>query len=359
MWKENELKGKGMVYNTPFRKMSTENPNWWSRDALEGFMPWQSPYISMDANPINLIDPLGLKTTKTKDNPGNEPDEYMTDEVAVTAERTGEKKKEPRETPISLPQKADDSDGSSRSASLGQAISNGSVSDEDMTAIANHWINNHTQDVTVKPTMLYPRQPGIDYNPIGTNPFVDGFIYPSLAFTTKVGIMFATGGIGNMFLPDMYGEDAAFKPVEMVYDIASLKFIFVGGIKYMVRESGEVLAQHGDELVEITDDAVKEAVMKLIAKKADDAANILKPLGLGSTGRTVANNLTEQLAMKEIMSNPSAGRTLIKKMKDASGRWNGWSKMSNKTAHGVEIHYNALWENGVIKAIDDFKFIGN
>lgn len=84
----------------------------------------------------------------------------------------------------------------------------------------------------------------------------------------------------------------------------------------------------------------------------------LKPLGLGSTGRTVATNLTEQLAMKEIMSNPTAGKTIINTMKDASGRWNGWSKMSNRTAHGVEIHYNALWENGVIKSIDDFKFIG-
>ena len=45
--------------------------------------------------------------------------------------------------------------------------------------------------------------------------------------------------------------------------------------------------------------------------------------------------------MKEIMSNPTAGKTLINTMKDASGRWNGWSKMSNRTAHGVEIHYNA------------------
>ena len=81
-------------------------------------------------------------------------------------------------------------------------------------------------------------------------------------------------------------------------------------------------------------------------------------MGLGSTGRTTAANLTEQLAMKEIMSNPSSGKTLINKMKDASGRWDGWSKMSNRTAHGVEIHYNALWENGVIKSIDDFKFIG-
>lgn len=92
-------------------------------------------------------------------------------------------------------------------------------------------------------------------------------------------------------------------------------------------------------------------------KVGKTSTNLLKPLGLGSTGRTAAANLTEQLAMKEIISNPSSGKVLIQKMEDASGRWSGWSKMSNKTAHGVEIHYNALWENGVIKAIDDFKFI--
>ena len=84
-------------------------------------------------------------------------------------------------------------------------------------------------------------------------------------------------------------------------------------------------------------------------------AKVLKPLGLGSTGRTVANNLTEQLAMKEIMSNPTVGKILKKSLSDT--RWKGWAKMSNKTAHGVEIHYNALWKNGVIKAVDDFKFI--
>jgi RHS repeat-associated protein len=86
------------------------------------------------------------------------------------------------------------------------------------------------------------------------------------------------------------------------------------------------------------------------------AMGVLKPLGLGSTGRIAAANLTEQLAMEEIISNPSSGKVLIQTMKDASGRWSGWSKMSNRTAHGVEIHYNALWENGVLKAIDDFKF---
>ena len=93
-------------------------------------------------------------------------------------------------------------------------------------------------------------------------------------------------------------------------------------------------------------------VIRTVAAKT---SNLLKPLGLGSTGRTTAANLTEQLAMKEIMSNPTAGQIIKKSLSDP--RWQGWSKMTNKTAHGVEIHYNALWENGVIKAIDDFKFI--
>ncbi len=78
---------------------------------------------------------------------------------------------------------------------------------------------------------------------------------------------------------------------------------------------------------------------------------------LGSTGRTVAVTLSEQLAMEEAMSNPSAGRIL----KDAllnDQRWHhsdGWVKMASNNA-GVEIHYVAQWKNGVIQAVDDFKF---
>jgi hypothetical protein len=60
MWKENELKGKGMVYNTPFRKLSTENPNWWKRDDYELAFPSYSPYQPMGSNPINFVDPTGL-----------------------------------------------------------------------------------------------------------------------------------------------------------------------------------------------------------------------------------------------------------------------------------------------------------
>ena len=41
-------------------------------------------------------------------------------------------------------------------------------------------------------------------------------------------------------------------------------------------------------------------------------------------------------------------------------RWhkdNGWVKMSWNNG-GVEIHYVGQWKNGVLKAVDDFKIIG-
>ena len=132
------------------------------------------------------------------------------------------------------------------------------------------------------------------------------------------------------------------------YGNAALSMFFTGG---------------AGKLLKFTKAPVKAIPKAKVVPKVNNVAakggtSLLKPLGLGSTGRTAAASLTEQLAMKEIMSKPSSGKVLIQTMKDASGRWSGWSKMSNKTAHGVEIHYNALWENGVIKAIDDFKFIG-
>jgi hypothetical protein len=91
-----------------------------------------------------------------------------------------------------------------------------------------------------------------------------------------------------------------------------------------------------------------------IDKVAAKGGGSLIAKGLGSTGRTVAGNLTEQLAMKEIVSNPAMGRVIKIGLKDA--RWSGWSKMAWNNA-GVEIHYVGQWQNGVLKAVDDFKFI--
>lgn len=86
--------------------------------------------------------------------------------------------------------------------------------------------------------------------------------------------------------------------------------------------------------------------------------NLLKPLGLGSTGRTAAVNLAEQLAMKEALSNPAAGKVILQGLKDS--RWAGWSKMqythTGLDGSKIVIHYVGKFENGVLKYVDDFKF---
>ncbi|SUJ25591.1 Uncharacterised protein [Sphingobacterium spiritivorum] len=85
---------------------------------------------------------------------------------------------------------------------------------------------------------------------------------------------------------------------------------------------------------------------------------ILKPLGLGSTGRTTAANLMEQMVMKDAMANPQLGTPIIEGLKDS--RWLGWTKMqysvTSQNGQKAVVHYVAKWENGVIKAVDDFKF---
>ena len=72
-----------------------------------------------------------------------------------------------------------------------------------------------------------------------------------------------------------------------------------------------------------------------------------KPLGLGSTGRVTPANLTEQLAMTEVMSAPG-GQIIRVTMTDS--RWpaaDGWVKMA-QNVNGVQ--------NTVTGAVDDFKF---
>ena len=76
---------------------------------------------------------------------------------------------------------------------------------------------------------------------------------------------------------------------------------------------------------------------------------------LASTGRTVAGNLTEQLAMEQAVSDPAAGTVLDLTMSDP--QWpaaDGWVKMA-QNVNGVEIHYV---RNTITGVAEDFKFIG-
>ncbi len=57
--KDNEISGEGNTYTTHYRGLDVRLGRWWSTDPKEDLMPWQSPYVSMDNNPILLNDPDG------------------------------------------------------------------------------------------------------------------------------------------------------------------------------------------------------------------------------------------------------------------------------------------------------------
>jgi len=76
---------------------------------------------------------------------------------------------------------------------------------------------------------------------------------------------------------------------------------------------------------------------------------------IGSTGRTIANNLKEKLAMEQVQSSPELGKQLNVKMADAKNGWfasDGWVKMS-QNVNGIEIHYIHNTQTGIYT---DYKF---
>lgn len=64
------------------------------------------------------------------------------------------------------------------------------------------------------------------------------------------------------------------------------------------------------------------------------------------------------MAMTDVMANPQLGEVIQTGMSES--RWLGWSKMQYivTTQNGVKaiVHYVGKWENGVLIAVDDFKF---
>lgn len=60
--KDDEVKGSGNSYTTEFRLLDPRLGRWLSIDPLAAQFPWQSPYVSMDNNPVNLNDVLGEST---------------------------------------------------------------------------------------------------------------------------------------------------------------------------------------------------------------------------------------------------------------------------------------------------------
>lgn len=57
--KDDEVKGSGNSYTTEYRQLDPRLGRWLSLDPKARSMPWQSPYVSMDNNPIWFNDILG------------------------------------------------------------------------------------------------------------------------------------------------------------------------------------------------------------------------------------------------------------------------------------------------------------
>jgi len=116
-------------------------------------------------------------------------------------------------------------------------------------------------------------------------------------------------------------------------------------------------------------DTVVEGSVDLVGAERT-AEGLVKPLGKGSTGRFLPKTLEEQLAMKEVMSNPfpgpDGGRILDGvTMSDATHGWlaeDGWMKMQkivkyvNRSGKQVKIKIHYVW-NKITNQFDDFKFI--
>ena len=101
---------------------------------------------------------------------------------------------------------------------------------------------------------------------------------------------------------------------------------------------------------------------KIIEDKYDIYSSYLDNIIIankGHTGRITPNNINEQFAMKQVLSNPLDGATIIK-INLTDQRWlssDGWVKMSNnvKLSNGENIEIHFVY-NESLGVFDDFKF---
>ena len=130
----------------------------------------------------------------------------------------------------------------------------------------------------------------------------------------------------------------------------------VAGIRNAAK-SGKLAGFMADEAGSVKFDGVSGR--KIGKYSGTGVGNPVKVEGIGSTGRTIPNNLEEQMAMHQVRSDPLGGATELPiKLNDA--RWkssDGWVKMQSvvKTADGNKITIHYVY-NKVTGRFDDFKF---
>ncbi|EIW21669.1 hemagglutinin repeat-containing protein, partial [Pelosinus fermentans] len=113
----------------------------------------------------------------------------------------------------------------------------------------------------------------------------------------------------------------------------------------------------GEFDISIIDVDAMRATIFLAVLNSDTLDSMIKSisLGKGSTGRITPKNLNEQLAIKEVLSNPLNGAKELNSITMTDSRWlaqDGWVKMS-RNVNGVEVHFVY---NKITNAFDDFKF---
>ena len=83
--KDNEISGTGNSYTTFFRQLDPRLGRWFSTDPVS--QPWQSPYTSMDNNPINLNDVMGDQTHGDGDPvEGGDPDDWIREDGSKSSD---------------------------------------------------------------------------------------------------------------------------------------------------------------------------------------------------------------------------------------------------------------------------------
>ena len=125
-----------------------------------------------------------------------------------------------------------------------------------------------------------------------------------------------------------------------------------------IGDSAKNLGIKGEEIAGVTKEVDHLAHGKVLGIYEAAAKN--KPLGLGSTGRSVPSDLQEQAAMLVTRADPQAG-TPLSRITMSDPRWpasDGWQKWQTTTTlsdgRRITIHYNRNIKTG---QVDDFKFI--
>ena len=186
-----------------------------------------------------------------------------------------------------------------------------------------------------------------------------GLAASSLAVISGVGTLPGVVGVG--YFGYGYGASIANLAAALADEPAPSTGAAIGDAArhfFPCDEGVQLVGQGLDMVIGITGVGATAGKTGRIIGSAGKESSGLKPLGLGATGRTVPGNLSEQLAMKEAMANPSAGRVIMEGMTDK--RWNGWNKLhysrTNPDGSKTVIHYVGKFENGILTHVDDFKF---